>query len=47
MIGVITMNAQNLTFDNISKGSLRSIGSILNGKEISGYYYLYKLESQG
>jgi hypothetical protein len=46
MIGVITMNAQNLTFDNISKVYLRSIGSILNGKEISGYYYLYKLENQ-
>lgn len=41
---IASMNAQKLSFDNISKVYVRSAGPIISGKEVSGYYFLYKLE---
>jgi hypothetical protein len=45
-ISTLELHAQNLTLDKINKVYIRSIGSILSGKEISGYYFFYKLENQ-
>lgn len=36
--------SQKLTFDNIAKVYVRSAGPIISGKEVTGYYFLYKLE---
>lgn len=38
--------AQNMTLDNIAKVYIRSTGYIVAGKEVSGYYYLYKVENK-
>ncbi len=41
---LFSINAQKLTFDNIGKVYVRSTGPIISGKEVSGYYFLYKLD---
>ncbi len=40
-----SLTAQNLTFDNVAKVYLRNSGSISTGKEITGYYFFYKMEN--
>lgn len=48
-IVTLTLNvsfSQTLSFDNIAKVYVKSTGYILSGKEVSGYYTLYKLENK-